>query len=99
MATFRYLFLRKEFEVQTEDGQILKEICAHDESKFYDSDGNPVELGDIQGKTRTFKSTPFARMPSTGFLREDNHGLSTIILLEHKSRVRNMVIRRTYGAQ
>ena len=93
MATFRYLFLQEEFEVLTEDGKTLKEICTNETCKFYDADGNPVELGDIQVKTRTFKATPFARMPATGFSHEDNHSLSSIIWLEHESRVRGIPIR------
>ena len=51
-----------------------------------------MELGDIKVKTRTFKTSPFARMPATGFSHEDNHSLSSIIWLEHEMRVRNMTI-------
>ena len=86
MATFRFLFLTEEFEVETEGGQTLREFVSTDHRRFLDNSGKDVPTDEVRVKKRTFKSTPFARMPSTGFSKIDNHSDSSIVWLEYESQ-------------
>ena len=93
MATFRYLFLTEEFEIETEEGKTLREYVKKGESRLIDQDGSVIPVGSISIKKRKFKSTPFAHMPSTGFCKTDNHSMASIVWLEYESRRLNINIQ------
>ena len=100
MAIYRYMFLPEYYSVKLSDGRSATGTLINDVwTNFVEGGGRELDPRDVTVESRSFLSSPIARMPSAGFAGYDNYSAVSIQWLLYEERERNISIRHALSPE